>query len=268
MFSIVIPTMQKNIKVFNMLLDELTENEYVGEIIIIDNSLLGIEYKSDKIRVITPSENIYVNPAWNLGVKISKYEYVGLLNDDLIFPINFFEYVHKFMESTDNIGYIGLEKIPKTKEENFLSYPDNTELKYNTVQERPDCWGSAIFFSKSNYFTIPEELKVWCGDDYIFYKSIDKGLTNYAISNSNIMHLHSLTSDRKEFDKIKYKDQKKYKKFNPKYSLLQEVQSSEYKFLQKIFSIKNEYNNSIKRKVITILGIKIKFKVSHTPMHE
>ncbi len=261
MFSIVIPTMQKNIKVFNMLLDELTENEYVGEIIIIDNSLLGIEYKSDKIRVITPSENIYVNPAWNLGVKISKYEYVGILNDDLIFPKNFFESVHKFIESTNNVGYIGLETIPKTAPEKFSDYPNNSELKYQTVQERNVCWGSAIFFLKSNYFAIPEELKVWCGDDYIFYKSINKGLTNYAISNSNIMHLHSLTSDRKEFDKIKYEDQKKYKEINPKYGLIQEPQAPKYNFWQKIFSIKNEYNGNIKHKVIRIMGTKIKIKL-------
>ena len=35
-------------------------------------------------------------------------------------------------------------------------------------------------------------------------------------------------------------------------------------FWQQIFSVKNEYSNNIKHKVITILGIKIKFKVKNT----
>ena len=41
----------------------------VDEIIVIDNSLQGIELDSKKLRVIIPNENIFVNPSWNLGVK-------------------------------------------------------------------------------------------------------------------------------------------------------------------------------------------------------
>src|SRR5574344_1088570 len=104
MFSIVIPTMQKNVKVLNMLLDELISDKYVGEIIIIDNSLLGINYKSDKIKVITPKKNLYVNPAWNQGVENTKYEFVGILNDDLIFPKNFLEKVYNFINTQVNTG--------------------------------------------------------------------------------------------------------------------------------------------------------------------
>ena len=54
MFSIVIPTLQKDTKILKMLLDELNQDQTVGEIILIDNSLQGFEYNSDKLRIIIP----------------------------------------------------------------------------------------------------------------------------------------------------------------------------------------------------------------------
>ena len=53
------------------------------EIILIDNSLQGFEYNSDKLRIIIPNENLFVNPSWNLGVEKAKFDYVGILNDDI-----------------------------------------------------------------------------------------------------------------------------------------------------------------------------------------
>lgn len=259
MFSIVIPTMQKNVKVLNMLLAELVLDKYVGEIIIIDNSLLGISYKSDKIKVITPAENLYVNPAWNLGVAIAKNKFVGILNDDLIFPKKFLMSVYEFFKKQIDIGFIGLNIIPKTADENFSNYPKDTNLIFNQVNIRTSDWGSAFFFKKTDYINIPDELKVWCGDDFLFYKSLDNGKKNYAISNSNVMHLHSLTSNRKEFDVIKYQDQLYYEKVNPKYKFL--MGAPRYTLLQKIFSIQNAYYNNVKHKIIYILGLKISIKV-------
>ena len=69
MFSIVIPTLQKDTMILKMLLDELNQDQTVGEIILIDNSLQGFEYNSDKLRIIIPNENLFVNPSWNLGVE-------------------------------------------------------------------------------------------------------------------------------------------------------------------------------------------------------
>ena len=206
MFSIVIPTLQINKKILNMLLAELVSDECIGEIIIIDNSRQGINYHDDKIKVIVPSENIYVNSAWNLGVMQSKYDYVGILNDDLIFPKKFFKSVYNFITTSNKIGYIGLNTIPKAEEKDFIEYPNDTELKFISIQTRPLCWGSAVFFARAKYFVIPEKFKIWCGDDFLFSKSHNYGFTNYAISNSNVKHLHSLTSNSEDFNEIKRQD--------------------------------------------------------------
>ena len=217
--SIIIPTMQKNLKIFNMLLDQLVLDDLIGEIIIIDNSTKGFDHKSEKIKVIVPKKNLYVNPAWNLGVSEAKFNYVGILNDDLIFPKNFFKKVYDFLISKENVGYIGLDTLPRFDEKDFIFYPNENELNFKFISKRVCSWGSSIFFEKKKYNKIPEKLKVWCGDDFLFDTSIKNGYENYTIENSNIMHVHSLTCDRKEFEKIKINDVLFYKKINPEYSL-------------------------------------------------
>ena len=228
-FSIIIPTMKKNVRVLDMLLDELVLNELIGEVIIIDNSQQETRYESSKIRVISQNKNIFVNPAWNLGVKYARYKYIGLLNDDLILPTNFFNQLLDFMKSHNGIGYIGLDTIPKSSPQDFIRYPSNANLEFVNVVLRPLCWECAIFFQKNQYDEIPKEMKIWYGDDYLFDKGIKNKKANYAIRNSNILHLHSNTSKLKEFDALKEQDKVYYQKLQ-------------------------------KHSVINIFGIKIKFK--------
>jgi GT2 family glycosyltransferase len=105
MISIVIPTLQKNKEVLYNLIDSLDTDNSVGEIIIIDNSLKGIEYISQKVRVITPKENLFVNPSWNLGVREAKYDIVALLNDDICVCEDFCSSVISKM--TPDMGIVG-----------------------------------------------------------------------------------------------------------------------------------------------------------------
>ena len=49
-----------------------------GEIIVIDNNTLSnnkTQIINEKLIILPQTENIFVNPAWNLGVNISKNEY-------------------------------------------------------------------------------------------------------------------------------------------------------------------------------------------------
>lgn len=253
MLSVVVPTMQKNPKVFYRLLKILVNDTVIKEIIVIDNSGKGLrENLSEKIKVINPKSNLYVNPSWNLGVKEAECEYIGILNDDLIFPEGFFSQVLKKIKSDAEIGFMGIEDLPKTNidDEEIL---ERSILKFKELGIRGDYWGIAIFFAKNKYFEIPEEMKIWCGDDYLIDMSKKSGFRNFEICNTNIKHLHSLTSSRKEFDEIKYNDQKVYKTINPDYNF---KFGNSLNIGQKIFSIKNEYKNGYKYKILRILGFK------------
>ena len=183
MLSIIIPTMQKDNDILNMLIEELTDKDCIGEIIIIDNSLKGLYFPSNKVRVIIPKSNLYVNPSWNLGVNEAKFEYIGILNDDIIFPQNIFKQIYNFISDNEHCGLVGLDTIPKTTKSEFLCYPIDSEISIYPIDYRCNSWGSAIFGRKENFYEIPENLKIWCGDDYIFKMNTNNGFINYKIVN-------------------------------------------------------------------------------------
>ena len=117
MLSIIIPTMQKDLEVLNKLLLELDGDDSVGEILVIDNSCKGFKTDLKKVKVFAQKENLFVNPAWNLGIKLSSKEipFFGILNDDIIFPKNLFIAVDKFLSTSDEtVGLAGIDCATNT----------------------------------------------------------------------------------------------------------------------------------------------------------
>ena len=266
MFSIIIPTMQKDTDILNMLLKELADDSIVGEIIIVDNSLKEFCYNSDKVKVIVPKKNLFVNNAWNLGVEKAKYDYIGILNDDIILPKNFCEQINNFLSQNSKIGLCGLDTtiLYNTDKSEFSNYPENSALVFVPINNDVYIkhWGSAIFGKKENFYRIPSNLKVWCGDNYLLKTNTDNNKICYSVKNAQIKHLGSLTCDNPFFDKIKAQDIYNYSKIDKRFK-----QHSHYKkpisILQTIFSIKNEGE----RKVLRILGFKISKKRKRILVH-
>ena len=82
--SIVIPTMWRSNKILKML-PIYEKSELVKEVIIIDNDpkLTPNLKPYTKVLYYTNGNNIYVNPAWNLGYTLSSHRVI-LANDDII----------------------------------------------------------------------------------------------------------------------------------------------------------------------------------------
>lgn len=208
--TVVIPTLQQNTAVFLRLLHTLAKDICVHEIIVIDNSLLGIDYNNEKLRVITPKENLYVNPSWNLGVKEAKNEIVALLNDDIAISSDFCSKVVEKMEKTQ--GIIGMSTNCVVEQDEITSEPKSSELKLQPINYRGNAFGIAMFFYKENYVKIPDEIKITYGDDWLVYKNKKSKHQNYVIEGQEIYHLGSLTSSQKRFNPISKNDAKLYKK--------------------------------------------------------
>jgi len=261
MFSIVIPTLQKNLKVLIMLIDELVKDSTVGEVIVIDNSLKGFHYDSDKVRVIIPDKNLFVNPSWNLGAKEAKFDYVGILNDDILIPENLCAEVFSFLHN-ENVGLVGIDtesiKVCSNKSNKFV-YPDNCKNFIYSNQKNVlyvGYWGIAIFGKKSNFYLIPNNLKIWCGDNYLIKMNDDNGKQNYKIHCGQIYHIGSLSSKSSAFDRVKHKDVDLYSKIDARFAHHDKgIKMPKYHFWEYIFSIKNTINK--RYKVITIAGAKI-----------
>lgn len=214
--TVVIPTLQKNTELLINLLKILENDRVVDEILLIDNSLKGLDYTSKKLRVITPEHNIFVNPAWNLGVKEARNSIVALLNDDITIAPNYCTNIANQMNP--KMGAIGAcyKTIKETTSIEY-SIEDNDNLELLPIDLITYHWGIGIFFYKSSYIEIPDEIKIFRGDDWIFYQNRALGRQNYYIEGQIIYHYGSLTSKSKTLKPIGKRDRHYYRKYTKKW---------------------------------------------------
>lgn len=163
MFSVIIPTIWSSESIFP-LIDSLCKCSCIGEIILINNkSNISHIFDSNKIREFVFASNQYVNPSWNFGVLESKYPYICLLNDDIEIDIEAFHYMDGILESLD--GVVGISKS---------CYIDRSSYYIEKISVRNRGWGCAIFLKKENYYTIPDDLRIWFGDDWLIKMNPDR----------------------------------------------------------------------------------------------
>ena len=197
-YSIVIPTLWKSNRT-DKLLKDLEGCEYVDEIIVIDNTSI---YETDrtigKIRMISFGENIYVNPAWNWGIELAKNDLIALVNDDINFDTNIFGVIDENI--LNQFGIIGMG------EGNYKEQTDETNGPYLDVW-KPGVndwgWGCMILLNKKNWIDIPDNIKIWYGDNII--KDVNPS-PKACLRNFKVETEMSTTSDEKEWDEVKKKD--------------------------------------------------------------
>ena len=141
------------------LLDMLNKHKLVAEILVVDNnpSARPKMKRFKKLKYIYEGENIFVNPAWNLGVKESKRDDLIIVNDDIIIS-NLL--ITKMSQELDNYKIVGL-------------HPESMNSKRamsESIHIGPHIgrgWGCCIFMKKYLWEDIPEGLNVWFGDNWI-----------------------------------------------------------------------------------------------------
>jgi len=182
-FSVVVPTMWKY-EPFKDFLNKLLECEDVGEVILIDNepTKTPLELKCHiKLRYKTFGTNIYVNPAWNYGVENASYDYVCILNDDMKFDLDVFNGLRRVLDDP-NTGVCGI--IPGIEQYNQIPVTDGN---YQIISWQEGMhqfgFGCLMFVNKNNWTHIPDDLKIYYGDYFIFDKHLASGRTNYCIVN-------------------------------------------------------------------------------------
>jgi hypothetical protein len=176
MISVIMPTMWNTQQVWPAI-RAIVQQPSCGELILIDNSEGDNSNKvfarnfGDKLVYIEEGKNTYVNPAWNKGVSLSKFDKLCFANDDVETDwdiLNKMDYDGMITEERGMIGpnescWKGLNTSPGV-------YPTN---------HRDNCYGCLFFMHKNSYVPIPEDLLVHYGDDWLFTKS---GKQNYGIN--------------------------------------------------------------------------------------
>ena len=207
MISIIIPTMWKAPHMFKML-PTLNDHPLVGEIIFIDNDkekadkeFLG---KLNKLVYLPQEQNIFVNPAWNLGVKHSKYDRLCIINDDCLANIRFLESIYTkltpetglFGFSSDSYSELAAESSQFSIEtfDTMLLQDLGTDVWFNKINplEFRDfsgmphpAYGSFMFMHKESYYEIPE-FKIFYGDLFLYLMNLKNKKQNYTIENGLI----------------------------------------------------------------------------------
>lgn len=161
MLSIIVPTMWRSEYLRSTM--RLVEKMPDTELIIIDNDTQrrpewAIE--SANIKYLKQVENIGVNPAWNLGVKEAKYGWILLMNDDIVVNLHTI-----YLNLSHNLIPETLWGLPNTIYHTALNETKfKLELAY-PIGYRPLGFGQLMLMPKSQYYPIPNEMKVYIGDD-------------------------------------------------------------------------------------------------------
>lgn len=171
MLTIVVPTMWRYAP-FVEFLRSLTEVSCVDQIIVINNDkerMPAYRPQHEKIEYIDNEYNIFVNPAFNLGVQQARNQNVCIINDDVIFDSRILYYGEHFMDITPTCGVLGIS----VGEEKYQQpgFKDGTIdfVKWDPDQQPAMFFGFCMLFfvRKSEWLPIPQGLNIYFGDDWV-----------------------------------------------------------------------------------------------------
>lgn len=206
MITFIIPTLWKSDRIHDTINSFNRCSNPDIELIIIDNTNSDYVSNDKRINVIKQEQNIFVNPAWNLGVSMSHNKYVCIANDDISLNINvLLNNLDNFIETDPNFGIIGCNEnnIRKYKDTNN----DTDVLSLIELDIRTYGFGCMMILNKNNYIEIPDCFKIFYGDDYLYY--YNKNIFNrsiYSIENLSTPGEISVTSIDFEKDYIQKED--------------------------------------------------------------
>lgn len=159
MYSVIIPTIQRSDLLVPML-ERYVADPVVGEVVIVNNAQVPLDLDSPKVRVLQQEENIFVNPAWNLGVAASRFPLLAIANDDLLFDSSILARAAELLRRP-GVALVGPDSSC------FGASPDEA-LAFRPAYQRQHGFGTLMLMRRERYIQIPEELRIWFGDDYLF----------------------------------------------------------------------------------------------------
>lgn len=216
MFSVVVPTMWRY-EPFPDFLESIVNHHLVNEVIIFNNAAdAAPEHPAlshPKILMITPKENLGVNYPWNIGVEISKSEYICILNDDLIFDLRVFEKVIPILQKNDT-GIVGLH--PGLEEFSQVPFKNGIIDIIEWQDVHTFGFGCLMFVRKDRYLKIPDDLKYYYGDHWLFDMNTALRRQNYIITNILFHTPYAATASKMPRSKLEKETTVYNEKYSPK----------------------------------------------------
>ena len=186
MISVIIATMWKCERLHETL-KELNEHLLVGEILLFDNTSNQVKVDNlHKVRHILEGKNTYVTAPWNKGANLATFDKLLILNDDNWMNWQILDVLYEHI--TEDKGVIGMAG-------NAIDLEETGNISIVPISYRHGNFGVAMFIHKNSWISIPEEMKVWCQDDWLFVKNREIGKQNYSLTNFKIQGEISATNN-------------------------------------------------------------------------
>ncbi len=195
-------------------IEHLCSMGYAGNILLFDNgSDPSFEEFSDKfgIRYHREKINIYVNPAWNNIFTMENSHYLTLLNNDcFILTPSYFEDILPHMEKnkfgissckTKNISYLKNSNF-KTNDYFYFAKEDQPVKFFPQARRQGWLMTMNLKIYKSLEYLIPDYLKLWYGDDWIWSQFIKNNIRTAIYKNRYAVHIKSSSISSQEMQNI------------------------------------------------------------------
>ena len=135
----------------------------------------------------------------------AQHPLIALCNDDILPPAKFFKLACRTLSrnTSQPIGLIGVDKTC------FEKKSKKAKHRICNVKERRYAYGCLMLMRKACFSPIPDWIKIYSGDTWLFREQIKKGRFNLAIEGLFIAQKsgqHSLSSSQPEFAPLKRAD--------------------------------------------------------------
>lgn len=191
--SVVIPTLQRTDELPE-LLRLCNDDPSVIEVLVINNAPTPLVSDLPKVRVLEQGGNIFVNPAWNLGAREASGDYLAIINDDVLFDPAVFDYCRTVLRR-GRTGIIGAETTYANR-----TGRDRLRTRFATFSQIWHNFGMFMCMRREDYVPIPDELKIWGGDEWLF---VHQQHPNRVVLGAGFLTETNVTSSSAEFQPMR-----------------------------------------------------------------
>lgn len=134
------------------------------------------------VDVVRNTDNDPLNSVWNWFYLTYTEDILCFLNNDILIYDNFVSDIVNVFEKEPKVGVV----VHSTNHDSYIDKKDVTE--YVIVEPKKYLQGWDFSLRRELYTIIPEKLKTYCGDDYLYYHLYLKGYNLAYITSSPMVH--------------------------------------------------------------------------------
>jgi GT2 family glycosyltransferase len=135
-----------------------------------------------RVNVVKNSENRPLNHVWNWFYQTYNEEILCFLNNDVIITDNFIHDVIEVFSKEPQVGIV----VHSTNHDSYTVKKPQTE--YTIVEKGRYMQGWDYSIRRNLFMIIPEQLKTYCGDDFIFHNLYKQGYDVAYVTSSPMIH--------------------------------------------------------------------------------